>query len=321
VLGCLAVTADRLVPVPVPESSLQAVVLPVTTMMVHPSTTVAVSVVSSAPVAAVIRWPGIVTEVVIAVGDQIRSGQVLARVDGHPVVAMVSDKALYRDLEQGDKGWDVQVLQTWLLGLGFFDADVSVEFGDRTRASVMQWQASLGEPSTGAFRLSAVVWVGAVPPLVGEISQAPGQSTSPGDTLFSSVSRPESIRVVEPPGGVAQSGALLLTIASTSVPYSAGSGLVADPTSVTQITQALGASPEGIGRIQPVDPVTVRVLPASAVVTDAEGRTCAFPDQYGPAVPVSALSGGLGGVTVDNDFPLSNVLANPTLVRSDISCG
>ena len=321
VLGCCAVLADRLTPVPVAAPSAQPVVLPVTTMEQNVSTTVAVSVVVGTPVTGVVRVSGIVTQLTIEAGDQLSDGQILARVDGHPVVAMVASQGLYRDLAYGDTGWDVQALQTWLQGLGFFSGDLSPKYGATTRTAVRAWQASVGEPATGVFTVGSVVWVGDVAPIVGEVSLSGGQSANAGDTLFTSSSSSESIGVVEPPGGIKAEGDQVLVVADVSVPYVLGSGVVDDPVSVAQISTALGPSGQGVGRIRSVNPVTVKVLPASAIVTDDEGRTCVFENATSPGVAVAPVGGGLGGVTVGMDFPLSQVLANPTLVRSEVSCG
>ena len=321
VLGCSVVLVDRLTPVPVAVPSAQPVVLPVTTMEQNVSTTVAVSVVENTPVVGVIHTSGIVTQVGVVIGDQLNDGQILARIDGHPVVVMVASQGLYRDLAYGDTGWDVQVLQTWLQSLGFFSGDPSPKFGPATLAAVKAWQTSIGEQVTGVFLVGSVVWVGDVAPVVGEVSLSGGESASPGDTLFTSSGTSASISVVEPPGGIKQEGDQVLAVADVFVPYVLGSGVVDDPVAVEQISAALGLSGQGVGRVRSLDPVTVKVLPASAIVTDAEGRTCVFEDATSPATAVAPVGGGLGGVTVGMDFPLSQVLANPTLVRSEVSCG
>lgn len=320
-LGVAAVAADRFVPVPVAGGDVVPVIVPVVVRDLEQTTSVAVTVVFDAPSHGVIRRSGIVTRSDVESGTQVSDGQVLAWVDDDPVVAMVSDSGPYRDLTLGDTGRDVQALQTWLQGRGFFTGTLSQRFGTDTVAAVKQWQRSLGVEATGHFELGSVIWVGASAPAIAEVTATAGESVTAGEVFFTAAAMPVSVTVVEPPGGIQRDGDQLLTVGSVSVPYVLGSGMIDDADAVDQINKALGASGEGIGRVRSAVPVSVKVMPASAIVTDADGLTCVFGSVDGPAVPVTAQGGGLGGVTVDAGFGLSQVVANPTLVRSELSCG
>jgi Fe2+ transport system protein FeoA len=98
-----------------------------------------------------------------AVGQVIRPGQVLYRVENQPVVLFSGDVPAYRDLSEGiSDGPDVAELKRNLVALGF-DPDhqitVNQSFGAATATAVERWQASLGEPETGKIALGQVVFL------------------------------------------------------------------------------------------------------------------------------------------------------------------
>jgi len=324
VVGALAVSAlmiDRLTPAPVLAATPAPVVVPVVVSSYRAITAVAVSINFDAPLLGIVRRSGIVTQLRIGLGDNIVNGDIVARVDAKPLIAMMTKTAPFRDLRQGDHGTDVRLLQSWLSDLGFLDSKPDQNYDSGTAAAVKKWQRSVGDTVTGRFDLGSVVWVGSAMFVVGAMSVVPGQSVVAGETLFSSAAMAQSVKVVEPPGGIQQSGDQVLEVGNASVPYVTGSGAVTGTDNVLAISAALGASGEGIGRVRSAVPVTTKLLPASSIVTDRSGRTCVFESVDGPAVAVTTLAGGLGGVIVADSFPLSEVLANPVETRSGLSCG
>jgi peptidoglycan hydrolase-like protein with peptidoglycan-binding domain len=102
-----------------------------------------------------------------AVGQVIKQGQVLYRVDGQPVVLLNGSTPAYRALAEGAEaadvtGRDVQQLNAALVALGYASADdldpTSDEFGWATKAAVKQLQAALGVDETGRLALGDVVF-------------------------------------------------------------------------------------------------------------------------------------------------------------------
>src|SRR5206468_7332222 len=88
------------------------------------------------------------------VGDVIKCGQVLYRVQGHPVALLCGSTPLYRSLSEGMKGWDVKELNRNLADLGYADRaelDSSGYFGSETRSALKDLKGNLGLARTGSL--------------------------------------------------------------------------------------------------------------------------------------------------------------------------
>lgn len=154
-------------------------------------------------------------------GRRIAAGQVLYRVDDHPVVLMYGRVPAWRALQPGMPGGrDVRELQRNLIALGYARGLLSApgeEFTWATEAAVERWQAATGQPVTGAIALGGVLFlpgpVRAGAPLVQEGDPAtPGQApyqvstttrvvTVPLNPVSSpSVSAGERVRIQLPDG-------------------------------------------------------------------------------------------------------------------------
>lgn len=114
---------------------------------------------------------GTVTSIV-AVGDQLDRGTVIATVDAQPVVAMYGTQPFWRDLESGDDGVDVAQLEANLAALGFdADGDMTVDrnYTAATSEAVEAWEESLGLEASGDVPLGRAVVIGG-PSVVSEAS-------------------------------------------------------------------------------------------------------------------------------------------------------
>jgi Putative peptidoglycan binding domain len=103
-----------------------------------------------------------------AVGQVIRQGQVLYRLDGQPVILLYGSVPAYRRLAEGAKasdvtGTDVAQLNRALVALGYASSDdldpSSDEFGWATKAAIEKLQDHLGVKQTGALELGQVVFL------------------------------------------------------------------------------------------------------------------------------------------------------------------
>lgn len=101
------------------------------------------------------------------VGQVIKQGQVLYRVDGKPVILLYGSTPAYRALAEGASasdvtGADVQQLNAALVALGYASSDdldpASDEFSWATKAAVKKLQDALGVDDTGALALGDVVF-------------------------------------------------------------------------------------------------------------------------------------------------------------------
>lgn len=90
-----------------------------------------VDVTASAP------YPNVVvTKMPARSGGRVRCGQVIAEIDGRPIVLLRGTLPAYRDLHEGDSGPDVAQLQAALIRLGYADFDPSGSFGPSTAYAV-----------------------------------------------------------------------------------------------------------------------------------------------------------------------------------------
>lgn len=319
-LATVAVVGDRLTPISLTAAGPVAVILPVTSSTTNQATTAALKAVFDAPGQVVVRRSGVLTQLLVEPGGSLTDGEVVARVDGWPVVAMVAPAALHRSLGVGDRGPDVHQVQAWLRARGFLEAVPDGRYGAMTRAAVKAWERSLGLVPTGRFDLGLVAWVGPRKAVAADLQTSAGRSVAEGEVLMTTRPAVRAIQVSEPSGGITQDGPQVLEVAGVEVAYVLGSGRISDRKDAASIRAALGAATEGVGRIRPATEQRVKLVPASAVVTGGDGTTCVFASADAPATPVTVLGGGLGGVSVPVDLPLTTVLANPAEVRPDLTC-
>jgi hypothetical protein len=96
-------------------------------------------------------------------GDKVDCGNVLYRVDDHPVLLLCGTVPAYRDLHAGDVGNDVRQLNTNLHDLGY-DAGVDIDpnddgFARKTGRALEKLQHDKGLDATGWLALDAAVFL------------------------------------------------------------------------------------------------------------------------------------------------------------------
>jgi hypothetical protein len=93
-------------------------------------------------------------------GQVIRPGHTLFRVDGDPVVLMDGTLPAYRTLKPGiDDGADVDQLERGLRALGYYPGVIDSHYTASTAAAVRSWQSDLGLGKTGEVELGRVVFL------------------------------------------------------------------------------------------------------------------------------------------------------------------
>jgi peptidoglycan hydrolase-like protein with peptidoglycan-binding domain len=131
------------------------------------------------------------------VGDVVKCGEALYRVDGHPVALICGDTPLYRTLSEGMKGWDVKELNRNLAALGYADAaelDPSGYFGSATRFALKDLKSDLGLARTGILGPNQAV---ALPgPLrIAGVSVPLGTAVQPGTAIAQATSTERRVQV------------------------------------------------------------------------------------------------------------------------------
>ena len=304
-------------------AAVEPVVVAVDTAQRTPSVTVSLEVVTRPGRQVAAAGAGMVTSVVRA-GGVLRGGDEVFTLDDRRVRALQSGRPLWRDLAPGDKGDDVARLQEYLTGLGYQPGAADGRYGAGTGRAVREFNTDAGAaaPVPNVFSLSSVVWIGPGELPVNEVLVAPGVRVTPGTTILTGPGEPVSVKVSEPEGGIADiDGQAVVALGKARVGYQLGSGMVSDPESVAALAGALGPSGKGTAEVAAAQPTAVMVVPASALVTGADGTLCVYPDADTAPVTVSPVGGGNSTVLLPADTALTQVLTNPHAVGVAVECG
>lgn len=131
-------------------------------------------------------------------GQVIRQGHALYRVDGSPVALLYGSIPAYRSLSAGKSGADVAELNSDLVALGYAtSAQIprgSAVFGPATTTAVEKLQAAIGLPRTGTLSLSQAAFE-PVPVRVTRVSVQPGNGARPGQTVLQGTSTTRQVQV------------------------------------------------------------------------------------------------------------------------------
>ncbi|MFI6500761.1 peptidoglycan-binding protein [Nonomuraea typhae] len=90
-------------------------------------------------------------------GDTITRGRAVYSVDADRVPLLYGSMPLYRTLQDGVEGMDVELLERNLSKLGYKGFDVDGDYTWATREAVEDWQDDLGVPVTGTVEPADVV--------------------------------------------------------------------------------------------------------------------------------------------------------------------
>jgi peptidoglycan hydrolase-like protein with peptidoglycan-binding domain len=124
-----------------------------------------------------------------SVGKVIKSGHVLYRVDGKPVIFLRGNRSpLYRTLSQGMKGPDVKQLNAAVVKLGY-DDDYGPEasssyFGWATKHAVERLQEAVNAKETGELGLGQAVFLPADELRITKVTGIYGGNAPTGQTLL-----------------------------------------------------------------------------------------------------------------------------------------
>jgi hypothetical protein len=145
------------------------------------------------------RAGGTVTQVP-SVGQVIRQGAVLYRVDGKPVILLQGASApVYRDLYWGMEGADVRQLNAALVKLGYATADEldpkSDYFGRQTYNALRELQDAVGQDDTGKLELGQAVFLPTEQLRITKVNAVTGASVAVGTTVLQASSTQRQVTV------------------------------------------------------------------------------------------------------------------------------
>lgn len=269
------------------------------------------------------NWSGVVTDIYRAAGETVTSGESVLSINGVDRLAFASNQPLWRPLRRGDTGADVDELQRLLVAKGY-DVQPDGEFGATTQEAVKLLEASLGisKPS-GVFDPGWVLWL---PSETFQISSIAISVGSPAPSAGSVVlAGPPPLLHVEFQDDqdvpLDLSGPWVFT--SAGLEYSILDGSL-EPDSLTRLQGATGSEVLSIsGRVISQTPIEVIGVPATAVMSSADGDLCVWvpgPDGYLPR-SVELEGGAVAQVFVLSGLSAGDqVLANPADILSSQTC-
>ena len=131
-------------------------------------------------------------------GQVIRQGHALYRVNDSPVVLLYGSTPAYRTLSAGATGPDVAELNADLVALGYATRLSSAQgppsFGSATTTAVEKLQAALGVTRNGTLTLGQAVFEPTAV-RVTTVSAQPGGSAQPGETVLQGTSTTRQVQV------------------------------------------------------------------------------------------------------------------------------
>ncbi|MFB6518123.1 efflux RND transporter periplasmic adaptor subunit [Streptomyces sp. NPDC056401] len=163
-----------------------------------------------------------------AVGEAIRQGQVLYRVNAKPVILLKGSVPAYRELSRGMEGADVQQLNAALVALGYATEEEldprSDYFSRATRSALKELQDAVGLEETGRL--------------------------TPGQAVFLPVDELRVTKVEAMTGGLVGPGGLVMRASSTrrhvTVALNAGQQSSVKPGDKVLITLPNGKTTDGV---------------------------------------------------------------------------
>ena len=276
----------------------------------------------------VVVWPdgeAVVTEVMLPRGRPLVDGDPLLAVDGVMVVAQSSGVPLWRDVELGMSGSDVDWVDELLVAAGLA-ADSTLDDAGRATAetgqSVRAWQQAAGVARPdGVFARQFTVFVGA-DAVVDEVMVALGDPLASGAELFATT--PVLVGLEATLTGPAERHRLVRDVAVVVTIDGSDVELASLSVSGLQLERIAERVPAGVELVEalPVrraEPIAVGVVPSSAVVMShtSAARCVVVVSSTGSreVVPIAddeIVAAEAGVAYVDEHLAGEQVVSNPT---------
>jgi len=278
---------------------------------------------------------------------ELGQGSEVFAIDGVPVLAY-RGAVLHRDLARDDRGQDVAALSQFLVELDLLDgASVGDQFGPALESAVTELQQRIGVEPDGVFRLAYISYV---PEGADELADAVvglGDRIAVGDPVWLAQAPVESV-VLTPvsTGNLAgyvgndlalRLGGFTVDISGIELAGAEAASLTtaldeAVRTGAARVEMSSGSPSTYSGAVLVLrSPTTTGVVPSTAVLIDAAGRTCVVAVDGDPAdsaslsrLPlVSAVAGSeLGTVAIDESTIGAVVIRDVSLLaEADSTCG
>lgn len=253
---------------------------------------------------------GKITSFVCSPGQPLTSGTTVFAVDGQPVVNLFTKVPMWRDLAIGDRGTDATAINDELSRLGYSSGGGNTV----TRATVAGFRQLLldlgGSKGVGVgIATGSVLWLPAESVYVDSCSKRTGESVEPGDAV---VILPANLTSVTLTSRAQQHipGDRVLLLGTEEIPVP-GSRTITDEEALAKIAQSsqfVDAATDGdamsvqfSAKWKLAKPVTVSVVPPSALVGLTGGTGCVVVDGQVQKVNVVGSELGQSFVVFDSD--------------------
>jgi hypothetical protein len=232
-----------------------------------------------------------------SVGQVVRSGQVLYRINGNPAVLLAGPVPAYRSLSEGylasdTSGPDVAELNADLVALGYATtAEIpahSDQFSWWTKAALERLQARLGLTQTGTLELGQAVFLPAAA-RIGALSAALGTTASPGQTIMTATGNGRQVSIAL--DAAQQSEVKAGDPVTITLPTGQTTPGVVSSVGKVATVPAGGGDPTIPVEVTPTDPAATGHLdqaPVQVTITTAQVSNAIVV----PVVALLALSGG-----------------------------
>ncbi|MFC3999052.1 peptidoglycan-binding protein [Nocardiopsis sediminis] len=250
---------------------------------------------------------GRVTTTDCAAGAELVSGEAVATIGATPLIALATEVPLYRDLEEGDRGGDVQALQRELARLGYAVGDDGV-FGRPTATAVRDLLESAGvRDPDGEIESDQVLWLPS-PTSVLDECEAPLGMTVGGGAPFGTVPGGlDGIRVDAMPGGAVE-GDRIIDVFGIRGPMSeegevTDQGFLDEVEAAPEFAEFLSSEEAVTAEISLAEPLQALKVPPGAVFGIDGDDACI--ESGGTAHPVRIVGSNLGAtlVVLDGEAP------------------
>ncbi|OKL54834.1 hypothetical protein BSZ39_01765 [Bowdeniella nasicola] len=274
------------------EAPKESVIVDVTEQSVGRSLTVNTTVTTPRQPLAPNTMAGTLTA--LSAQDSYAAGDVVYRVDNHPVRVIAGSIPMYRDLAAGAKGADVTALNAALIAMGHLSGEAGETYTQATARAVRAWQKALGIEQTGSVARGEVIIVPSLPLAISfnEETAVIGNQLAGGE------------RLLQAPGGDPQFVMQLLPQQATLIPNDTVVTVKYEdhswPAVITETREGEGGNTKDLTLRAPDGGVVCGSECAVLPATDTQYLSTAaelVPPQTGPAVPVSALTSQPGGST------------------------
>ncbi|KJL29243.1 peptidoglycan-binding domain-containing protein [Microbacterium oxydans] len=263
------------------------------------------------------RASGVVTEVSIEPGAEVMPGDVLFRVNEHPVVIGQGDVPAYRSIDVDTKGADVAQLQSMLTALGLYGGAVDGTAGPRTIEAIRAWQKTLDVEQTGVVDVADIIYVPQLPtrvslddevitrgnlvaggePVVRALSTSPVFRVPVTEAQAATMPTGTRVEITSPEGDVwiASAGKQVVDSQSGSIDiYLDGESICGgDCAQIPVSGEALLSSV-----IVTAEEVSGLVIPSAALVTSADGQFAVI-DRSGDRLNVTVIASARGMSVVE----------------------